>query len=251
MGKKRVVQERAVVKTGKEHGRLADVGKQALKEAEIIEQKTKVQETVVKKKTSPRKIKPRGKAYKIALKKVDRKKFYPIPEAIKLLKEISISQFKGSVDAHLVLHKTDIKGEVEFPHPTGKANKVAIATNELLKQIGKGKIDFTALVAIPSMMPKLAKFAKILGPRGLMPNPKAGTITDKPEELAKKLAGKTKFASEAKAPLIHMTIGKIDLEDKKLEENFKALIEAVGKRNIQKAVLAPSMGPGIKINLSG
>lgn len=243
MGKKRVA------KPVEKKGRLADMGEQALKEAEIIEQKTKVQETVVKKKVSPKKIKPRGRAYKKALKKVDRQKNYPISEAIKLLKEISISQFKGSVDVHLVLRKVDIKGEVEFPHPTGKTNKVAIATDELLKQIEKGKIDFTALVATPAMMPKLAKFAKILGPRGLMPNPKAGTITDKPEELAQKLSGKTNFKTEAKTPLVHMTIGKIDLEDKKLAENLKALIEAIGRKNIKKAVLAPSMGPGIKISL--
>lgn len=256
MGKKRVTQvgekakkERKVVKTGKERGRLADVGGQALKEAEIIEQKTRVQETVVKKKPTKKKIKPRGKAYQKALKKIDRQKFYPLSEAIKLLKEISISKFKGSVDVHLVLRKSGVKGEVEFPYPTSKTSRVAIADDELLKQIEKGKIDFTSLVASPAMMPKLAKFAKILGPRGLMPNPKAGTITEKPEELAKKLAGKTKLASETKAPLIHMTIGKIDLEDKKLAENLKALIEAVGRRNIAKAVLAPSMGPGIKINL--
>jgi len=98
-------------------------------------------------------------------------------------------------------------------------------------------------------MPKLAKYAKILGPRGLMPNPKAGTITDNPEELAKKLAGKTSWKTEAKAPLIHLTIGKVSQPEHQLEENFKALVAAIGQKNIKKAVLAPTMGPGIKIKI--
>lgn len=149
----------------------------------------------------------------------------------------------------MVVKKIGLKGEVEFPYPTGKQQKIRIADEALLKEIEKGKIDFTLLIATPQMMPKLAKYAKILGPRGLMPNPKAGTITDQPEELAKKLTGKITWKTEPKAPLIHLTIGKVSQPDSQLEENFKALVAAIGQKNIKKATLAPTMGPGVKIKI--
>lgn len=268
MGKKRVVKiseetkplierkGRLVVKTGKEHGRITDLGAQAVLEAKIIEEKTKKLEeeiaTKAKKaaKKAPKAARVRGKRYQQAKKQVDPKKLYPLSEAIKLLKKVSISRFNGSVDVHLLVKKTGIKGEVKFPYPTGKEIKVAIANEEVLEKIKKGKIDFSILIATPAMMPKLAQYAKILGPRGLMPNPKAGTITDKPEELAKKLAGKTRFQTENKAPLIHLTIGKVNQPEKELEENFRALILAVGSKNIKKATLAATMSPGIKIDLN-
>ncbi len=99
-------------------------------------------------------------------------------------------------------------------------------------------------------MPKLTKYAKILGPKGLMPNPKTGTITDNPKELAKQMANKTQFKTEAKAPLIHQVIGKVDFKPRELEANFKALTEAIGINKIKKAVITSTMGPGIKINLT-
>lgn len=267
MGKKKVVKigeekkpvverkGRLVVKTGKEHGSITDLGTQALVEAEIIEEKTKKLQAEVAqkaKKAARKAAKPakiRGQKYQKAKKLIDRQKLYSLKDAIKLLKKVSISRFNGSVDVHLLVKKTGLKGEVKFPYSTGKAEKIAIANEEVLKKIEAGKIDFTTLIATPSMMPKLAKYAKILGPRGLMPNPKAGTITDKPEELVKKLTGKTTFKTEAKAPLIHITIGKVDSPQKHLEENFRALIAAVGQKNIKKAVIAPTMGPGIKVDL--
>jgi large subunit ribosomal protein L1 len=244
---------RIVVRTGKQHGRISDLGTQALEEVEIIEEKTKKLEqeiaATLKKAKKPRRKKVRGRRWQKAREKVNPKKAYPLGEAIKLLKAVSFSRFDGSVDAHLVVKKVGLKGEVEFPYPTGKQQKIRIADEELLKDLERGKIDFTLLIATPQMMPKLAKYAKILGPRGLMPNPKAGTITDKPEELAKKLTGKINWKTEAKAPLIHLTIGKVSQPENQLEENFKALITAVGEKNIKKAVLAPTMGPGIKIQL--
>jgi len=245
---------RIIVRTGKEHGRISDLGTQALEEAAIIEEKTKKlqQEIATKAKKTEKAVKSkkiRGRRWQEARKKVDSQKTYPLSEAIKLLKTISISRFVGSVDAHLVVKKVGLKGEVEFPYPTGKQQKIRIADEPLLKDLEKGKIDFTLLIASPRMMPKLTKYAKILGPRGLMPNPKAGTITDKPKELAKKLAGKTTWKTEPKAPLIHITIGKINQPESQLEKNFKTLVAAVGQKNIKKAVLAPTMGPGIKIKI--
>jgi len=245
---------RIVVRTGKEHGRISDLGTQALEEAVIIEKKTKKlqQEITVKAKKTGKTIKPkrvRGHRWQKARKKIDPQKIYSLFEAIKLLKTVSLSRFDGSVDAHLVVKKIGLKGEVEFPYPTGKQQKIRIADEALLKEIEKGKIDFTLLIATPQMMPKLAKYAKILGPRGLMPNPKAGTITDQPEELAKKLTGKITWKTEPKAPLIHLTIGKVSQPDSQLEENFKALVAAIGQKNIKKATLAPTMGPGVKIKI--
>ena len=243
---------RIAVKTGKEHGRISDLGTQALEEAAIIEEKTKKlqQEIAAKAEKAGKKVKPkkiRGRRWQEARKKIDPQKTYSLPEAIKLLKTVSLSRFDGSVDAHLVVKRVGLKGEVEFPYPTGKQQKIRIADENLLKELEKGKIDFTLLIATPQIMPKLAKYAKILGPRGLMPNPKAGTITDKPEELAKKLTGKTSWKTEPKAPLIHLTIGKVSQPERQLEENFKALVAAIGQKNIKKAVLAPTMGPGIKV----
>ena len=245
---------RLVVRTGKEHGRISDLGTQALEEAAIIEEKTKKlqEEIAAKAKQAGKAVKPkriRGRRWQEARKKISPQKTYSLSEAIKLLKTVSISRFDGSVDAHLVVKKVGLKGEVEFPYPTGKQQKICIADEALLKELEKGKIDFTLLIATPQMMPKLAKYAKILGPRGLMPNPKAGTITDQPEELAKKLTGKTTWKTEPKAPLIHLTIGKVSQPDSQLEENFKALVAAVGQKNIKKATLAPTMGPGVKIKI--
>ena len=158
--------------------------------------------------------------------------------------------FHGSVDAHLDVKETGRHGEVEFPYPTGKSAVVAIADEATIKKIENNKIDFTVLLATPAQMAKLIKYAKILGPKGLMPNPKNGTITEKPEEAAKKISGKTRYQTEAKAPLIHVPIGKVKDADEALTANFSALVKAIGRGNILKAVLAPTMGPGIKIDLN-
>lgn len=248
---------RRLVKSGKEHGRITDMGAEALAEAERLKEKekklaeeTKAKTKKVTKKKKPSKVKVRGKKYQAARKKVDRNKVYPLPKAIKLAQETSISKFNGAIEVHLVVRESGLKGEVQFPHATGKQTRIAIVNDALLKKIAKGKIDSDILLATPAMIPKLTKYAKILGPRGLMPNPKAGTITEKPEELAKKMAGKTRFKTEAKAPLIHLVIGKVDSKANDLEANFKALIEAVGVNKIKKAVIASTMGPGIKVDLS-
>lgn len=247
-----------VIKSGKKSGHLADVGAKALEEEAVIEEKTKKLEKEIESKTKkigqkekkPKPAKKRGANYLKAAKSIDKNKLYSLAEAFGLLKSISISKFSGSVDAHLTTRKTGIRGEIEFPFATGKKQNIRVADEALLKELTKGKIDFTLLISTPQMMPKLMKYGKLLGPKGLMPNPKTGTITDKPEVVAKKLVAKTKYATEAKMPLIHIKIGKVDQKESELIENFKALIEAVGRRNIQKAYLAPTMGPSIKINLA-
>lgn len=258
--KKPKIEEPKVVKSGKQHGRIADLGAEALAEAAVVKEKLEKEIPVAapakKSKKSPKPAKKRGARYSEAYKKVDRTRFYPLPEAIKLLKSISIGKFNASVDAHLVVLEAGLRGEIVFPHPTGKNPVIKIADDKLIAELEKslpagrqGKINFSVLLSTPAMMPKLLKFAKILGPKGLMPNPKTGTITDKPEETAKSLANKTLFRTETKFPLIHIVIGKINDKEEYLTSNFKALITAVGAKNIKKAIIVPTMGPGIKIDI--
>jgi len=256
-GKKAKEEKRKLVKTGKEHGRIVDMGAEALVEAEKIKEKEKRLEKMAlgktekvsqqKKKTGP--AKKRGQRYLQARQLVDRTQFYPLSEAIKILKKTSISHFNGTVEVHLNVKEIGLKGEVKFPHPTGKSQRIKIADDKLLAQLEKSKIDFDLLLATPAIMPKLVKFAKLLGPKGLMPNPKNGTISEKPEELAKKLAGKVQFRTEIKAPLIHLVIGRVEAQETELAANFKALMNVIGPSNIEKAILTSTMGPGIKIDL--
>lgn len=256
--KKKAKKGREVVKTGKEHGRLTDMGAQALAEAEKIKEKEKQLEKAATKKAKkqkktkpePQPAKKRGKRYLKAKAQVDRTKFYTLSEAIKLLKEISISRFKGAVEVHLNLKEKNLRGTVKFPHPTGKSQKIKVVDEKLISQLEKGKIDFDILLTTPAMMPKLVKFAKLLGPKGLMPNPKTGTITENPEKMAKELQGQVQYRTETKAPLVHLVIGKIDAKEADLVANFKALIQTIGPSNIEKTVLTSTMSPGIKIDLA-
>jgi large subunit ribosomal protein L1 len=127
---------------------------------------------------------------------------------------------------------------------------VAIADDKLIAEVEKGIINFDVLVAEPAMMAKLAKVAKVLGPRGLMPNPKNGTITPKPEEVAKKYAGgQINFKTEAKAPIIHLTVGKVSFGPAKLTDNIEALIAAIKKPNIVNVTLKSTMSPGLKLKI--
>lgn len=205
---------------------------------------------VVKKEKKPKKVKARGKKYQEAKKMTDRKKNYKLDEAIDLLKRMKYVKFDESVELHLNLIESGLKGEVDFPHSIGKTVKVVVVDDQVLVDIEKGKMNFDILVTSPVFMPKLAKFAKILGPKGLMPNPKAGTISTKPEEVAKKFtSGTLRWKSEAKFPLVHQMIGKISLKEGNLVENAKAFLTSVGKAKIQRAFIKSTMSPAIKIDL--
>lgn len=193
----------------------------------------------------------RSKRYKQVLKLVDKTRFYPIKEAIALLRKVSLSRFNGAVEAHINVEEKGLSGEVLLPHGTGKKIKVAIADEKILAQIEKGKIDFDVLLAPPQMMSKLAKLGKILGPRGLMPNPKAGTVTQTPEKRAKELTkGKIHFKTEKDAPIIHLSFGKMDFKDDQLIENFRTLITSINPKKIKRVVIKSTMSPGIKVKIS-
>ncbi|OGG09670.1 hypothetical protein A2154_04025 [Candidatus Gottesmanbacteria bacterium RBG_16_43_7] len=203
----------------------------------------------------------RSKKYQTLAKLVDKNKYYELNEAIRLLKDTSLTKFDATVEIHININANsleskngttgDIRGSVNLPHGTGKKINVAVADEALIEKIEGGKIDFDILLAHPSMMPRLAKVARILGPKDLMPNPKNGTVTDNPDKKIKELtAGLVQFKSEPNNPIIHMGIGKISFDTKHIAENINAVLDAVGRSRIAKTTVSGTMGPGIKINLS-
>ena len=194
-----------------------------------------------------------GRAIKTSKSKVDPQKKYELKEAVKLLKSTNITKFVSTVTLHLnlVTKDTPTRVELTFPFVAGATKRVAIVTDELIKDIEKGKLEFDILVTSPAFMPKLAKYAKVLGPKGLMPSPKAGTVTSDPEKKAKEFAGgKTVVKAEAKFPLMHVTVGKINQKEEELIANIKALLDGVKLKNVTKATLASTMSPGIKLQLN-
>ncbi|MCL5433136.1 MAG: hypothetical protein M1524_03430 [Patescibacteria group bacterium] len=156
----------------------------------------------------------RSDKYKKAVVLVEKDKLYPLSQALELLPKIQMAKFDETVELHINLNEGGISGSVNLPHGSGKKIRVVIADDKIISDVEKGKIDFDILLAKPDMMPKLAKVARFLGPKGLMPNPKNGTITQNPEEAAKKYqGGHMNFKSEAKAPIVHMIVGKMSFGD--------------------------------------
>lgn len=219
----------------------------------------------------------RGKKYKGVAEKIE-KKVYSVEEGLALVKENKVAKFDESIEVHV---KTGIdpkkgdqqlRGSVVFPHGTGKTKKIAVITStkakeakdakadvvmgeEMIDEIKKGKIDFDVLVATPEMMPKLAQVAKILGPKGLMPNPKTDTVTDKIKEAVEMLKkGKVSFKNDNTGN-VHQVIGKISFSEAQLKENLEAFIDALEKAKqeavkgklITKIVICSTMGPGVEI----
>ncbi len=193
-----------------------------------------------------------GKAIRASKSKVNPQSTYPVVEAVKLVKETSITKFVATLTLHLNLGKdAPTRVEMTFPHMAGVAKRIAVVSDELLKDIAAGKLEFDILLTTPAFMPKLAKFAPVLGPKGLMPSPKNGTVTPDPEKKAKEFAaGKTVIKAEAKFPLMHVTVGKLDQKDEELVANIQAVLEAVKLKNVTKAVIASTMSPGVKLQLS-
>lgn len=191
----------------------------------------------------------RSKKYRAVAMLVDHTKTYSLKDALELLPKIGMAKFDETVELHINTLEPGVTAEVTLPHGTGKQIKVAVANDALIGEVEKGKIDFDVLLATPQMMPKLARVAKVLGPKGLMPNPKNGTITDNPEMAAKKYAGGLmRLKTETKIPLMHAAIGKVSFGDKKLSENALALLAALPKEKIRSITLKSTMSPGIKLD---
>jgi len=190
---------------------------------------------------------------------VEKNKAYKLSDAVALLPKLTRAKFDETVELHINTTDKGISGQMSLPHGTGKQIRVEIinptedatATDELIKQIEAGAIDFDVLIATPDAMPRLARVARILGPRGLMPNPKNGTVTPKPEEIAKKFAGgQFHYKTEAKFPLLHLTVGKISFGETKLEENIRVALKSVSPKNIKNVTLKSTMSPGIKLDFT-
>lgn len=237
-----------VIKTKKED----TTAQQEETSQEIV--KTDTKEDAVIKKTKKSKFiekKIKSKRYTANTRLVSKKTSYPIDKALEVLKKFQNAKFDETVELHVNLKENGVSGQVTLPHGTGKKLRIKIADDDLIVEIEKGKIDFDVLVSTPDMMPKLAKVARILGPRGLMPNPKNGTVTDNVDEAIKNLSsGQINFKAESKeAPVIHLSIGKVSFDDKKLSENIKAITQSVGEDKIKSITLKSTMSPGIKIEL--
>lgn len=220
-----------------------------------------------------------GKKYAEAAKLVDRSKAYTIEEAVALAKQTSTVKFDASVEVSFRLNvdprhaDQQIRGAMVLPNGTGKSQKVCVITqgakeqeakdagadyvggSELLDQISKGWFDFDVIVATPDMMGQLGKLGRLLGPKGLMPNPKTGTVTmDVAKAIEDIKKGKVEYRVD-KEGNINLMIGKTSFEDRALVENFKAIYGTIAKARpaavkgtyIKNLVLSTTMGPGIHV----
>src|SRR3990167_8739262 len=196
----------------------------------------------------PGKAKPRGKKYQEITKDLDRTKSYPLNEAIETVKKLSYSKFNATLEAHINTSQTGIRGLVSLPFAAGRKLRILafgkgadtsgadiIGSEEIIEEINKGKVNFDLVVTTPEWMPKLAKVARILGPRGIMPNPKNGTITSDLKKAVEGFqAGKTEYKTEPKSAVIHLGLGKLDQSTEELSANVKTLLQTLGKTRIKK-----------------
>ena len=224
----------------------------------------------------------RSKAYRAAAEKIDRDRLYTPSEAVKLAKETSTTKYDATVEAALRLgvdpRKADqmVRGTVNLPHGTGKTARVvvfatgdkaaeaeaagadAVGSDDLIAAIQEGFLDFDAAIATPDQMAKVGRIARILGPRGLMPNPKTGTVTP---EVAKAVSdikgGKITFRVDKQANL-HLVIGKASFDAEKLVENYGAALDEVLRskpaaakgKYLKKVTFSTTMGPGIPVDVN-
>ena len=222
----------------------------------------------------------KGKKLQDALKEVDRSRLYDPAEAVALVKKVAPAKFQETVEAAVKLGvdprhaDQQVRGAVVLPHGTGKTRSVLVfakgdkadeaqaagadfvGAEDLVAKIQDGWLEFEVAIATPDMMGAVGKLGRILGPRGLMPNPKTGTVTfDVARAVAEVKAGKIEYRVD-KAGIVHAPIGKVGFEDEKLVENLRALVDALmrakpsgAKGQYLKGIsVCSTMGPGIKVN---
>ena len=223
----------------------------------------------------------KGKKYNAALAKIDPKKLYTVEEAVALVKETSTVKFDATIDVSFNLNvdpkqaNQQIRGTLVLPHGNGKTKKVLAITDkveeakaagadevggqEIVDKIAQGYCDFDVVVATPNMMGMIGKVARILGPKGLMPNPKTGTVNPDIAKAIKEIkAGKVEYRVDKEANM-HVSIARVSFETKKIEENLQALIDAVLKAKpaavkgtyIKNVVIHTTMGPALHITFNG
>lgn len=193
----------------------------------------------------------RSRRYVSNRSQVDKTRIYDVFAAVELVKRLSYSKFDGTITLDGVVREVGQQATVTLPHSTGKTVRVAIASDEVIAAVEAGTIDFDVLISSPQFMPKLAKLARVLGPKGMMPNPKNGTLTANPEGKKKELEkGALSLKTEKKTPVIHVSIGKVSMDTKALVENLTALLQAL-KGRLLKASISASMSPSVKVQVVG
>ncbi|OGM75951.1 hypothetical protein A2382_01800 [Candidatus Woesebacteria bacterium RIFOXYB1_FULL_38_16] len=192
----------------------------------------------------------RGKKYSEQKAKTGLTKIYTLDAAIRLIKEISFWKKDGTMEMHILVKRTGINLNLDLPHGSGKTKRLEFATESTLTKLKQGKIDFDVLFATPEFMAQLVPFAKILGPRGLMPNPKTKTLIKSEEEMSKFSADSLSVKTEKKAPVIHTIFGKVSMKDEDLLENARVIFEKIGERNIVRAYIKSTMSPSVRIDIS-
>lgn len=195
-------------------------------------------------------LRKRGKNYRAKFALVNRTQVYSIDEAIELVKQTTTTKFNAAVEMHVKIKGDNVRGTVVLPHGNGKTKKVAVADDETIQAISEGKIDFEVLLAVPAQMPKLARYAKLLGPKGLMPSPKAGTVTDDIEKVKKEIEGGRVEYRADKNKVVHLSIGKVNFTNEQIKENYQAIEQILTSQKIVSISLASTMGPGIKVQLT-
>ncbi len=225
------------------------VGSQDTATEETPQEGAQVAETEQKPTKKTPTVRARSKRYVSNRSQVDKTRIYDTFAAVELVKRLSYSKFAGTVTLDGVTREVGPQSTVTLPHSTGKSVRVAIASDEVIAAVEAGTIEFDVLVSSPQFMPKLAKLARTLGPKGLMPNPKNGTLTPNPEAKKKELEkGALSIKTEKKAPVIHISIGKTDMESKDLVENLNALLLSL-KGRLLKASISASMSPSVKVQV--
>jgi large subunit ribosomal protein L1 len=222
----------------------------------------------------------RSKAYRAAAEKIDRTRLHAPLEAVRLAKDTSVTTYDATVEVAFRLgvdpRKADqmVRGTVNLPHGTGKTARVlvfatgeraaqaeaagadVVGGDELIEQVAGGFLDFDAAVATPDLMGKVGRLGRVLGPRGLMPNPKTGTVTmDVAKAVTDIKGGKIEFRVDKHANL-HFIIGKASFEERQLVENYAAALDEVLRlkpssskgRYVEKATIATTMGPGVPVD---
>ena len=276
-------EEKKAAKAGKRSEKsLAEAEEKARKEAGDTTPQSEEAEAHTKKGPKPvvrPRLERRGKSYQAVAKNVEAAKVYSLAEALEVATKTNPSKFDASVEVHVRLGvdprqaDQNIRTTVSLPNGTGKTIRVAvfapeaehaaakkagadiIGDEEFIKQLDKEEINFDILVATPQYMPKLGKYARLLGPRGLMPNPKSGTVaTDVAKAVTEAKAGKVEYRVDKQA-IVHLSIGKVSFGAEKLAVNAKAFFDSLQAQKptslkgsyVKSTTISTTMGPGIKV----
>ena len=271
-------EEKATAKAGKRSAKgIAEAEEKAAKE----ERKAHAGEAKAEEESKPKatakparsRLERQGKNFRKAAEQIDKAKQYTLTEAVELATKTSPVKFDASVELHINLSvdprqaDQNIRDNLVLPNGTGKTIRVAALADEgtdgadlagveaILKELEKGQINFDILIATPANMPKLGKYARLLGPRGLMPNPKSGTVaTDVAKAVSEAKAGKVEYRVDKQA-IVHLAVGKVSFGAAKLEQNARAFFDSLQAQKptsikgayVKTTSLSTTMGPGIKV----